>query len=262
MPSSLEMARDSSSRVDDEFRSAVVAPLVKLTALTKKGRLTAKASDDVAALVAADKQLQDQTKMRLVMLENQSFKAGLTAPLARGHVESFLFAADDLYQEGLGRVMEAELARQKEIEAATQRRIEQARIDDEKAALRRAAVQKLKNAAAADPAPVEAAPAAAVVPTASAVAPSVSPEQPASEPVYVAAHNQRPAPAPEVQAPPVADKHAFGLLDDPRAATIEICTRDDAESKAQALSSEVPTGVWVPSGLVAIAYRGELFRKV
>jgi hypothetical protein len=89
-----------------------------------------------------------------------------------------------------------------------------------------------------------------------------APEQPASEPVYDPAYHQTSAPVPEEQAPPVADKHAFGLLDDPRAATIEICTRDDAESKAQALPSEVPAGVWVPSGLVAIVYRGELFRKV
>jgi hypothetical protein len=48
-------------KIKDEFKSAEFDDLVKLSALTKKGNLTASASDELERRVYADKALQDQT---------------------------------------------------------------------------------------------------------------------------------------------------------------------------------------------------------
>jgi hypothetical protein len=101
-----------------EFRWAECEPLALLSAVTATGNLTAGAKGKLEALVTADKQVQDQTDMRLLKLENESFKSGLSAPLNRGHVEHFLFDAEPAYSEKLARLMATELARE---EVAQQR---------------------------------------------------------------------------------------------------------------------------------------------
>jgi hypothetical protein len=101
-----------------EFRRAEFDVLVLLSAVTATGNLTASTRGKLEALVTLDKQLQDQTDMRLLRLENESYKAGLAAPLNRGHVEYFLFAAEPAYSEKLARLMATELARE---EVAQQR---------------------------------------------------------------------------------------------------------------------------------------------
>jgi len=101
-----------------EFRWAECEPLALLSAVTATGNLTAGAKGKLEALVTADKQVQDQTDMRLLKLENESFKSGLSAPLNRGHVEHFLFDSEPAYSEKLARLMKTELDRE---EVAQQR---------------------------------------------------------------------------------------------------------------------------------------------
>ncbi|WP_339806368.1 DUF1351 domain-containing protein [uncultured Marinobacter sp.] len=108
----------ASQCVDEEFRRAEVSDLINLSALTGKGNLAASAKGKVEQRVNADKSLQDQTSMRLIRLENESFKAGLSAPLNRGHVEHFLFAPEDEYRQKLDSLMQSELQRE---EVAQQR---------------------------------------------------------------------------------------------------------------------------------------------
>lgn len=107
-----------STGVSEEFRRAEYSDLVNLSAVTAKGNLAASARTKLEQRVAADKALQDQTEMRLLKLENQSFKAGLSAPLNRGHVEHFLFAGEDEYNQKLDALMQSELQRE---EVAQQR---------------------------------------------------------------------------------------------------------------------------------------------
>jgi type II secretory pathway pseudopilin PulG len=98
--------------IDPEFRRAVVDDLASLTAVTPKGSLTKTTKTTLDSRVAEDKSLQDRTNMRLVLLENQSLKAGLVAPLDRNHVAAFLFAPDDVYQKRLDAIIQSEIQRQ------------------------------------------------------------------------------------------------------------------------------------------------------
>lgn len=120
-----------STGVQPEFRRAQYADLVILTNVTGKGALTAKAKQEVQSRVNADKQLQDQTEKRLLMLENVCLKAGMIAALTRAHVETFLFADDATYQQRLDAMIESELERQRATEQRLreQQAAEQARID-------------------------------------------------------------------------------------------------------------------------------------
>lgn len=104
--------------VNDEFRRATIDEPVPLSAVTAKGNLSASAKNTIETRVNADKALQDQTEMRLLKLENQSYKAGLSAPLNRGHVEHFLFADEGEYNQNLDALMQSELQRE---EVAQQR---------------------------------------------------------------------------------------------------------------------------------------------
>lgn len=120
-----------STGVQPEFRRAQYSDLVILTNVTGKGALTAKAKQELQNRVNADKQLQDQTDKRLLMLENTCLKAGMIASLTRAHVESFLFADDAAYQQRLDAMIQSELDRQRATEQRLreQQAAEQARID-------------------------------------------------------------------------------------------------------------------------------------
>lgn len=111
--------------VKDEFKSAEFDDLVKLTALTGKGNLTAATDAEIRQRVQADKSMQDQTERRLLELENRSYRADLAAPLTRDHVRPFLFADDETYERELTRIIDAELQREKV--AAERERQRQAR---------------------------------------------------------------------------------------------------------------------------------------
>lgn len=98
--------------VSPEFRKAQGSDLVKLSAITAKGKLTANVRNELERRVGDDKALQDRTRMRLLELENKSYQRGLHAPLGKDHVLPFLYEDDAKYQEELERILAAELDRQ------------------------------------------------------------------------------------------------------------------------------------------------------
>lgn len=130
--------------VDGEFQRAETEDLILLTAITVKGNLAASAASKLEARVRDDKALQDRTKMRLLELENQSYRSGLAAPLSRDHVEPFLFADDARYTSELNRILDAEKRREQEAEARMRERLErearqkaeQERLDAERERIR------------------------------------------------------------------------------------------------------------------------------
>lgn len=149
----LERARDElwiELDVRPEFFKAKFEDLAIISNLTDKGNLSSKARAELRARVQADRALQDQTDRRLLELENQSYKAGLAAPLTRDHVAHFLFANDDVYQLDLERILEAEIRRQQEAERRERERIEaeQKRKEREelerKAAAERAEAERIR----------------------------------------------------------------------------------------------------------------------
>jgi hypothetical protein len=111
--------------VPAEFRRANVAGLVLLGSVTAKDALTTKAKAEIASRAGADKTLADQTEKRLLQLENESYKAGLAAPLERRHVAQFLFADDATYAENLAHLLNAEKEREAAAVAARQIQFEQ-----------------------------------------------------------------------------------------------------------------------------------------
>ncbi|WP_272962292.1 DUF1351 domain-containing protein [Alcanivorax jadensis] len=119
--------------VEHEFRKAQFGDLVKLSAVTAKGNLTAAASKDLDARVRDDKAMQDRTKMRLLELENKSHMAGLAAPLTRDHVQHFLFADDDQYSAELQRILDAEVERQQVAERRQREQMEREQRQREEA---------------------------------------------------------------------------------------------------------------------------------
>lgn len=108
-----------------EFRKANINGLVMLGSVTAKDALTSKAKAEIQARAAADKALADQTEKRLLLLENESYKAGLAAPLERRHVNQFLFADDETYAANLAQLLEAEKQREAAAIEQRQRQFEQ-----------------------------------------------------------------------------------------------------------------------------------------
>lgn len=132
------------SGVEPEFRRATVDDLATLTAVTPKGSLTKATKTTLDSRVAEDKSLQDKITMRLVLLENQSLKAGLVAPLDRNHVAAFLFAPDDVYQKRLDAIIQSEIQRQQAAQDKARNdqlaeQLRQKRLDDARLALETAA---------------------------------------------------------------------------------------------------------------------------
>lgn len=124
--------------IDLEFRNAKVDDLAKLNALTKTGKLSVSATGPLRERVAQDKTLQDRTRLRLMELENRSYKAGLKAPLTRDHVEHFLFFEDRDYEKNIERILTAEMARQDAIESQERERSRRQQEAEEKERLARA----------------------------------------------------------------------------------------------------------------------------
>lgn len=108
-----------------EFRKANISGLVLLGSVTAKDALTSKAKAEIQARAAADKALSDQTEKRLLLLENESYKAGLAAPLERRHVNQFLFSDDETYAANLAQLLEAEKQREAAAIEQRQRQFEQ-----------------------------------------------------------------------------------------------------------------------------------------
>ena len=176
-------------KVDDEFRRAEIDDLILLTSVTGTGKLTAKARGELDSRVLADARLQDQTERRLLALENASYKAGLSAPLNRNHVQHFLFADDETYGAELQRIINAELTRQEQAEQAIRDKLRREQEQEEatrRAAEERKARQEAAQREAEKPKPEHTAPA----------------EQEAEEP------NPAPEPEPEPPKPAASGKVA------------------------------------------------------
>lgn len=110
--------------VDPEFQHALIDDLIKLNTLTKTGNLSKSPAETLLSRVREDKSHQESVKTRLILLENQSYKAGLAAPLTRSHVETFLFDDEETYQSKLDGVLKAEIERQEATERGLRQRIE------------------------------------------------------------------------------------------------------------------------------------------
>ena len=121
------------NEVEQEFRRAQFGDLVKLTAVTKAGSLTAATTKELEGRVRDDKAVQDRTKMRLLELENKSYTAGLAAPLTRNHVEHFLFADQGEYEAQLQRIIDSEIQRQEVAEQRQREKIEREQRQAEQA---------------------------------------------------------------------------------------------------------------------------------
>ncbi len=106
-----------------EFRKAEFSDLILLTSITKTDNLAKSPKDALESRVRDDKGAQDKTNMRLLLLENESYKAGLAAPLTRDHVQSFLFASDEDYQSQLQRILASEVNRQNAAEERLRQQI-------------------------------------------------------------------------------------------------------------------------------------------
>lgn len=111
--------------VKEEFQKAQVDDLAIVSNLNSKGeKLTGGAINKVEDRVNSDKRLQDQTEMRLLKLENESYKAGLSAPLTRTHVVAFLFDEEEPYQQKLAALFESELQREEVAKQAMRKKLE------------------------------------------------------------------------------------------------------------------------------------------
>lgn len=109
-------------QVEEEFATVTIDDMVKLTAITATGALTAASLNELTARVRNVKDLQDKVSRRLLELENACYRAGLETPLTRAHVEHILKAGDEAYMGGLDSLISAELSRQKQAEEQREER--------------------------------------------------------------------------------------------------------------------------------------------
>lgn len=114
------------AQINNEFYGAAsdLSDLHKLGNLTATGNLTAKATTEVDERVNAELQLQQTVERRILELENACYKAGLAQPLQREHVDHFLKADTDTYQAKLQQLIDVEVQRQQQAEAAMRQRVE------------------------------------------------------------------------------------------------------------------------------------------
>lgn len=110
--------------VSAEFRKSKISDLVLLGSITSTGKLTGKVVNELKARALDDKGAENRIKMRLMELENASYRAGLKAPLTRAHVEVFLNAPDDEYSQRLQSMLQSEVQRQERAEAAMRQQME------------------------------------------------------------------------------------------------------------------------------------------
>ena len=244
-------------QVTVEFRWAAVTDMAKLNTLTKSGKLSSSAKSELVIRVNADRNLQQNTELRLQKLENESYRAGLAAPLTRAHVETFLFASDDDYDQRLQAIIASELDREKVAEERIRKRFE-----DEQ---RQIAEQAQRQAEAEDRRAQQQAQDQARQQQQSVQQPvhqsEVAPEpQQRIEPEAAAPVRQEPEAASNLK------RFAFGVLSNPAGATVVTTTCYDAERQAIDLSIEnapQPIGMWQPkpAGLVAIVFNSIVYRK-
>lgn len=242
--------------IKQEFQRASVDDLVSLTTLTGTGKLTAKVKAEVDARINSDLALQQQTENRLVKLELESMKAGLSAALNRGHVEHFLLDNEDIYQAKLAALFETELAREQQAQEVMRKRIEQEKSRqaeaeerarraeaDRKEAERIAAEQKEKHDKEMTALKLQ-----------QEQQLSAQREEMQRQPV-----NPAPAVAP-ISMGSEPEKHAIGCLSRQHGFIKEVCTLAEAHAIAASVQAET-VGIWNGAGLQAVVLKGEALPK-
>jgi hypothetical protein len=110
-----------------EFQQTEIDDLVIISNITAKNNLTAKAKSTIESRVQEQKSIQDRIDRRLLELENKCLRAGMTEPLERAHIESFLFSDDEGYDRQLDHLIGIELEREERAERVRKAREEKAR---------------------------------------------------------------------------------------------------------------------------------------
>lgn len=241
--------------IEPEFRRATVDDLASLTAVTPKGSLTKATKTTLDSRVAEDKSLQDKITMRLVLLENQSLKAGLVAPLDRNHVAAFLFAPDDVYQKRLDAIIQSEIQRQQ----AAQERARNDQLAEQARAAQQAQLQAQQPAPEATQQVYAEAASQANLSQQSTVA--VQPQTLGAQ-----LNVNHPAFGGEAvqQVDEQQDKFA-AVVDGKQVTPQTMSTRSDFELSILRMSAESADyfEIWCKSGgLVSIVKSGQIFRKV
>jgi hypothetical protein len=160
--------------VGDAFVAAEYDDLIKLGSLTAGGKLTKGADDELLRRVQADKSAQDRDERRRLWVENESYRAGLSAPIAEVHYNAYLRDADSVFEAAVIKALDAETDR--EAEADKRRQLAVAREATAKAARERETAERAQRAA--DAAEAEKAHAAEPAPE-TAQAPEPAPAAPA-----------------------------------------------------------------------------------
>jgi hypothetical protein len=111
--------------VRDEFTKPQISDLAIISNLTATGSLVLKAKNEVCSRIEKIKAIQDKCDMRVLQLENASYKAGLKSPLTKVNIERFLFETDEaVYQKRLDELIQNELKRQTETEERIRKELE------------------------------------------------------------------------------------------------------------------------------------------
>jgi hypothetical protein len=222
-----------------EYRKSNIKDLVLVGSITSTGKLTGKVANEIKARANDDKGAENRTKMRLLELENQSFKAGLKAPLTRDHVAVFLFATDEEYQSRLDAMLKSEVSRQEQAEAALRQQMaqEQTRNAQAEADAQERIRQANERAAEA--------------------------EKKAKAALEVA---QKAPLRPQAETPaataPVAIKYAYAPIANPRDAKFIVGTTDEAVAAAIGALGQQQIGIWTKAnGLIAIIHEGVAFYR-
>ncbi|MBV2128193.1 DUF1351 domain-containing protein [Arsukibacterium indicum] len=235
--------------IQPEFQRATIDGLVTLGAITSTGKLTVKSKAAIDARIQDDLNLQQQTEMRLLKLENESHKAGLTVALERRHVETFLFANEQEYSTRLASLFEAEIQREQRAQAAMRIEAEQdqqRQIESEQRAAKAEADRKEAQRLQAEQKEKHDAEMAALR--------AQQAEQAAQQPAAV----QQPA---ATQSP--GTKFAYAPLETPKAAQFVTGLFEDAISAVADQPQTVTTyGIWTQAGgLIAIIHKGNVFNR-
>jgi peptidoglycan hydrolase CwlO-like protein len=131
--------------VTEEFQNADCEDLAIISNVTKAGKLTKAAREELFSRVQVDVDLQNKVNARLDNLDALSRQHDLSAPLTRAHVDAFLHAEEAEYNERLNALIDAEKERaaaakaqaeKREQAAVQQAREEEAKRQDERIRLR------------------------------------------------------------------------------------------------------------------------------
>jgi len=112
------------NEIDEEFRTVMFdGGKIPLNYMTATGNLSGKIKTEIKHAVLACLQVQKDVEMRLVKLENESYKAGLKSPLEKVHVQAFLMDDEEAYQQKLTDLLAVEVKRQEVAEEKTREQI-------------------------------------------------------------------------------------------------------------------------------------------